>query len=58
VLQIEFVKAIDGKPASEVLALPPPGKPQLPAIVDVKPKLPATTNGSGVAVPFLYPRAK
>ena len=56
--KIEFVRAHDGKPAGpapDPLQLPK-FEPKLPAVVDTKPKLPAVTNGGGVAVPFKYPR--
>jgi hypothetical protein len=58
VLRLEFVRAHDGKPAGPLLELPPPGPAKLPAVIDTRPKVPAVVNGngSGVAVPFKYPR--
>jgi hypothetical protein len=49
ILRIEFIKAVNGKPASDMLALPASGNPQLPAIVEPRQKLPAVA-------PFCVPR--
>jgi hypothetical protein len=55
-MRIEFVRAHDGKPAADRLALTK-AEPQLPAVIDTKPKLPAVVNGGGVTVPFRFPRS-
>jgi hypothetical protein len=51
--KIEFVRSVDGRPAGEPLALPPPSAPKLPVIVEpVRQKVPAVMP----TVPFRTPR--
>jgi hypothetical protein len=48
--KIEFVRGVDGRPAGDPLALPPPSAPKLPALVEApRQKMP-------VVVPFRTPR--
>ena len=48
-IKVTFVKAVDGRPAGEPFALPPPGEPKLPVVVKDQQTLPAV-------VPLRYPR--
>jgi hypothetical protein len=55
VMRIEFVRAVDGRPAGDPLPLPAPGAPKLPAIVEPpRQKLPAVDRND--VVPFRTPR--